>query len=62
VSAALRADDDDRSDPAQTSAGPPPELDAPTVCDICGSEDLAEIQCKVICRNCRTILQTCSDL
>jgi hypothetical protein len=31
-------------------------------CDICGSTDLAEIRCKVICRNCRTILQSCADL
>jgi hypothetical protein len=31
-------------------------------CDICGSADLAEIKCKVICRNCRTILQSCADL
>jgi hypothetical protein len=31
-------------------------------CDVCGSADLAEIKCKVICRNCRTILQSCADL
>ena len=31
-------------------------------CDVCGSGDLAEIRCKVICRNCRTILQSCADL
>jgi hypothetical protein len=31
-------------------------------CDVCGSADLAEIRCKVICRNCRTILQSCADL
>jgi hypothetical protein len=31
-------------------------------CDVCGSPDLAEIRCKVICRNCRTILQSCADL
>lgn len=30
--------------------------------DVCGSPDLAEIRCKVICRNCRTILQSCADL
>lgn len=33
-----------------------------TDCDVCGSTDLAEIRCKVICRNCRTILQSCADL
>lgn len=33
-----------------------------TECDVCGSVDLAEIRCKVICRNCRTILQSCADL
>ena len=33
-----------------------------TECDVCGSADLAEIRCKVICRNCRTILQSCADL
>ncbi len=32
------------------------------MCDVCGSGDLAEIRCKVICRNCRTILQSCADL
>jgi hypothetical protein len=47
---------------AETSAGPPPELDAPALCDICGSADLVEIRCKIVCRNCKTILQTCSDL
>ena len=38
-----------------------PGADAET-CDVCGSTDLAEIRCKVICRNCHTILRTCSDL
>jgi hypothetical protein len=33
-----------------------------TECDVCGSVDLTEIRCKVICRNCRTILQSCADL
>jgi hypothetical protein len=33
-----------------------------TECDVCGAGDLAEIRCKVICRNCRTILQSCADL
>jgi hypothetical protein len=47
---------------AETSAGPPPELGPPNACDVCGSTDLAEIRCKIVCRNCKTILQTCSDL
>jgi hypothetical protein len=32
------------------------------VCDICGSTDVQEIRCKLICRNCGTILQSCADL
>jgi hypothetical protein len=32
------------------------------VCDVCGSTDVKEINCKVICRNCGTILKTCADL
>jgi len=34
----------------------------PTVCDICGSNDVREIKCKVICGNCGTILKSCADL
>jgi hypothetical protein len=32
------------------------------VCDVCGSTDIKEIKCKVICQNCGTILKSCSDL
>jgi hypothetical protein len=32
------------------------------VCDVCGSADIKEIKCKVICQNCGTILKTCADL
>jgi rubredoxin len=32
------------------------------VCDICGSTNIKEIKCKVICQNCGTILKTCADL
>ena len=32
------------------------------VCDVCGSTDVKEIKCKVICHNCGTILKTCADL
>ena len=31
-------------------------------CDICGSTEVQEIRCKLICRNCGTILQSCADL
>jgi len=31
-------------------------------CDICGSSDILEIRCKIVCRNCGTILQSCADL
>jgi len=31
-------------------------------CPVCGSDRVAEIRCKVICQNCRTILQSCADL
>ena len=32
------------------------------LCDVCGSTDVREIKCKVICGNCGTILQSCADL
>jgi hypothetical protein len=32
------------------------------ICDICGSLDILEIKCKIVCRNCGTILQSCADL
>jgi hypothetical protein len=31
-------------------------------CDICGSTNVKEIKCKVICQNCGTILKSCADL
>jgi hypothetical protein len=31
-------------------------------CDVCGAETLVPLRCKVICGNCRTILQSCADL
>ena len=34
----------------------------PGVCDVCGSSDVREIKCKVICGNCKTILKSCADL
>jgi hypothetical protein len=32
------------------------------VCDVCGSTNIKEIKCKVICLNCGTILKSCADL
>ena len=32
------------------------------VCEVCGSTNLQQIKCKVVCRNCGTILRSCSDL
>ena len=32
------------------------------VCDVCGSSNVKEIKCKLVCQNCGTILRTCSDL
>ena len=31
-------------------------------CDICGSTDVQEIKCKVVCRHCGTSLKSCADL
>jgi hypothetical protein len=31
-------------------------------CDVCGSTEIVEIKCKIMCRNCGTILRSCSDL
>ena len=31
-------------------------------CVVCGSADIQEIRCKIVCRNCGTILQSCADL
>jgi hypothetical protein len=35
---------------------------AAEVCDVCGSTDIKEVKCKVICQNCGTILKSCADL
>lgn len=32
------------------------------VCDVCGSSDIRQVKCKVICQNCGTILKSCADL
>ena len=31
-------------------------------CDVCGVDAVIERKCKVICRNCGTILKSCADL
>jgi hypothetical protein len=35
---------------------------ATEVCEVCGSTDVKEIKCKLICQNCGTILRSCADL
>lgn len=43
-----------------------PVADVPGIprdaCEVCGSTELQPLKCKVICRNCRTILRSCADL
>jgi hypothetical protein len=36
-----------------------PELET---CDVCGSTDLWWRNCKLLCRNCGSIVKSCSDL
>jgi len=31
-------------------------------CDVCGSTNIKEIKCKLVCQNCGTILRSCADL
>jgi hypothetical protein len=35
---------------------------AEETCDVCGSTNIKEIKCKLICQNCGTILRSCADL
>ena len=35
---------------------------AEETCVVCGSTNIKEIKCKVICQNCGTILRSCADL
>ena len=37
-------------------------MEVTELCDVCGSPDIREIRCKLICRNCGTILRSCADL
>ena len=46
------------SDP--TPAEPPPEPE--DVCEVCGSVDVVWLRCKLMCRNCGSIVKSCSDL
>jgi len=46
-----------RAEPPQRRVESPPAQ-----CDICGSTDVREIKCKVVCGNCGTILKSCADL
>lgn len=48
---------DHRSTPA---ASPPPSTRP--ACDVCGCDALYELKCKVVCRNCRSIVRSCADL
>jgi hypothetical protein len=32
------------------------------VCEVCGSTNIKEIKCKLVCLNCGTILRSCADL
>jgi hypothetical protein len=35
---------------------------AEETCDVCGSTNIKEIKCKLVCQNCGTILRSCADL
>jgi nicotinate-nucleotide pyrophosphorylase (carboxylating) len=37
-------------------------LMAEETCDVCGSTNIKEIKCKLVCQNCGTILRSCADL
>jgi hypothetical protein len=50
------------SDPTEATPVPAAGDQPREQCPVCGSDDLADIRCKTICRNCRTILRSCSDL
>jgi hypothetical protein len=39
---------------------PPPEPE--DICEVCGSTDVVWRQCKLLCRNCGTIVKSCADL
>ena len=35
---------------------------AEETCDVCGSTNIKEFKCKLVCLNCGTILRSCADL
>ncbi|MEO6443667.1 MAG: hypothetical protein ABIZ91_09350 [Gemmatimonadaceae bacterium] len=43
------------------TADTPLPPDAET-CPVCGSPELRDIRCKIICLNCRSIVKSCADL
>jgi hypothetical protein len=53
---------DTRKTNAPDAPSPPAGEPGPETCDYCGSPDLQWIKCKLICRNCRQINKSCSDL
>jgi hypothetical protein len=40
----------------------PPREPEPEACDVCGSADLFWRNCKLLCRQCKSIVKSCSDL
>ena len=44
------------------TAREPPVAPPGEACPVCGMTTLEELRCKVICANCRTIVQSCADL
>lgn len=49
--------------PTSGDARPAQEVSPDTdACPVCGSVALLPLRCKVICRGCRTIVQSCADL
>jgi hypothetical protein len=48
--------------PAASPREPAPVAPSAQTCDVCGSAELREIKCKVICANCRSIVKSCADL
>jgi hypothetical protein len=54
--------------PAQGAAQPPARatdgdvVEQGDVCDMCGAAELVWRKCKLVCRNCGTILKSCADL
>jgi hypothetical protein len=39
---------------------PPPEPE--DICEVCGSVDVVWLKCKLMCRNCGSIVKSCADL